>query len=176
MLIAHITFGWGESGWLTANTAAEMEAAILKQFGPEAVGFYCTDDDWEGATLTTGNLEQIEPGQTGHWRISNSDKIAIVNLPGIIHAKKSIMDSLRDAVDAAEKDRLCDGLNFSGVYMADIRKDWYGWNFGDCNFEGASFRDCEMGNNDFIDCNMTGCWLPLSETNNIRLTDCVFGA
>lgn len=181
MLIAHINFGCGESGWLTAAGAAAMEAAILEQFGTDAVGFYCTDDEWEGATLTAGNLEQIKPGQTGHWMEPTGDKIAIVNLPGAFsqvanNGKANTLAALRNAVAiAADNDRLCDTLDFSFIAMSEVRKDWRGWNFGSCNLEGASFRGCEMGNNDFIDCNLKGCWLPMSETSNIRLHDCTFG-
>lgn len=175
MYIAHKQLPWGESAFHVGNSARELFSLLTESYGHEMVGFYCTDDNWEGAALTLGNIEQIEVAQTGHWRTSVGDKVAICNYPDDQPVNR--IEALRGAVEvAAQNDKLVFGMDFSGVEMDQIRRDWKGLNFAQCNLSGAEFTGCEMGQNEFIECDMRRCWLPVSESENIRFNNCVFEA
>lgn len=82
MYIAHNQTTWGESFFHIGDTPADIFARLTDAFGHEGiVGMFCTDENWEGASLTAGNIEQIKQGQTAHWRTAEGDKVAICNYP-----------------------------------------------------------------------------------------------
>lgn len=178
MYIAHIQTPWGESYFHVGDTPADLFGLLTEAFGHDVlIGMFCTDDEWEGAALTVGNIEQIEETQTAHWRTSEGDKVAICNYPDKSMPVDRI-EALRGAIWIAEgNDRLLHGLDFSGMEMSEIRRDWKGFCFADCNLAGAEFTGCEMGNNEFIECNLAKCWIPMSESHNIVIREnCTFAA
>lgn len=178
MLIAHIQTPWGESYFHIGDTPADIFARLSEALGHDGmVGMFCTDDNWEGAALTLGNIEQIEVAKTGHWRTSVGDKVSICKYPDKTKPIDRI-ESLRGAVSVAEAhDKLLHEIDFSGLEMDTIRKNWKGFTFAECNLSGAEFTGCEMGNNEFIECNLAKCWMPMSESTNIVIREnCTFGA
>lgn len=178
MYVAHVQTPWGESYFHVGDTAAELFNLLTEAIEHEGmVEMFCTDDEWEGAALTLGNIEQILPCETGHWRTSEGDKVAICNYPDKAKPVDRIA-ALRSAVAVAEQnDMLLHGLDFSGLEMDTIRRDWKGFRFAECNLAGVCFSGCEMGENEFIKCNMIGCWIPISESTNVVIREnCVFSA
>lgn len=177
MYIAHVQTPWGESYFHVGDTPADLFSLLTEALGHEGmVGMFCTDENWEGAALVVGNIHHIGERSTAHWRTSEGGKVAICNYPDKSMPVDRI-EALRGAIWIAEgNDRLLHGLDFSGMEMSEIRRDWKGFRFADCNLAGAEFTGCEMGNNEFIECNLIGCWMPVSESQNIRFTNNMYYA
>jgi len=126
--------------------------------------------------LTVGNIEQICAVSTAHWRTSIGIKVAICNYTDMAKPVDRL-DALRGAIAVAEaNDKLLHKLDFSGLEMDTIRKDWKGLRFAECNLRGACFSGCEMGSNTFIECDLTGCWMPASESTGIAFINNIHGA